>query len=91
VAWEDPVDSKNQQRAECPECGATVLLKSPPRMGQRVTCHECDEELEVVGLNPMELDYAPGESDDDWDDDDWPPDEDDDADSESWWAGWALL
>lgn len=41
----------------CPECDARVRLKSP-RVGQKVTCHNCDTELEIVDTSPLELDWA---------------------------------
>jgi lysine biosynthesis protein LysW len=42
--------------AFCPECEHRLKLGTRPRMGQRVTCPECEVKLEVVSLNPLELD-----------------------------------
>ena len=58
--------------SECPSCGAMVNVESNPRMGQRVVCKECDTELEVVWLEPIELDWLY----DDDEDDDYGEDED---------------
>ena len=58
--------------SECPSCGAMVNVGSNPRMGQRVVCKECDTELEVVWLEPIELDWLY----DDDEDDDYGEDED---------------
>jgi len=51
--------------AECPSCQSEVKFGSKPFKGQRVRCHRCDEELDVVSLNPITLDWG---SDDDSDD-----------------------
>ena len=49
----------------CPECGSTVELKKRPHIGDLVYCPECDEDYEVVRLNPViELDWP-------WDEDEW--------------------
>ena len=61
-------------RAECPECGEPVELRDSTQVGDRVICIECNTELEVLGLYPLELDYA---LDDEWDDD-WDEAEDQD-------------
>ena len=61
-------------------------------MGQRLRCPSCDTEIEVIDVNPVELDWAyededdfyddwEDESDEDWDDDDW---DDDDWDDDDW-------
>lgn len=62
--------------AVCPSCGETIKLVENARIGQRVTCHFCGEALEVVDVNPVELDWAYYE-DEDWDDDDYEDDWDD--------------
>jgi alpha-aminoadipate/glutamate carrier protein LysW len=51
-------------QAECPECAGQVTLESPER-GEIVECAECGTELEVVGLEPMQLSPAP-EEEEDW-------------------------
>lgn len=62
--------------AECPECGSDIRLRKAPFIGQLVDCRECDVELVVVGLSPVELDLAV-----DWDDEDDYEDWDDEDDS----------
>jgi alpha-aminoadipate carrier protein LysW len=47
----------NMQKAKCPMCGADVKVGTKPTMGQLVTCHNCAAELEVVWLEPVELDW----------------------------------
>ena len=45
------------QKAECPACGSKVNLSGRPKMGQHVKCPACNTELEVVWLDPVELDW----------------------------------
>ena len=53
--------------ATCPECGSPVRLGKNVKLGTLVTCPECDWLLEVISLNPLELDYALGDDDgEDW-------------------------
>ncbi len=44
-------------RASCPECGFLLELNEPVE-GQRLTCSRCRARLEVVSLEPPELDWA---------------------------------
>ncbi len=67
--------------AVCPSCGETIKLTGQPRIGQKITCRYCDESLEVIDVNPIELDWAYYEDEDDWEDDDDFEDYDDD---DSW-------
>jgi len=43
--------------AECPQCGNEVNVGPHPRIGKRVECKECGAELEVVWLDPLEIDW----------------------------------
>lgn len=43
--------------ATCPSCSATVSVKGTPKIGVHVTCKSCDTELEIVWLDPLELDW----------------------------------
>lgn len=57
--------------AACPECEAEIHVDEDVDKGELIHCDECDTNLEVVGLDPIELDLAPDdEGDDDFDDDD---------------------
>jgi len=47
----------NMQSAECPQCGNEVSIGTQPKLGKMVTCKECGAELEVVWLDPLELDW----------------------------------
>ena len=49
----------------CPECDAEVPLPQGAMENELISCPECGTELEIVSLNPLELDYAP-EVEEDW-------------------------
>ena len=53
----------------CPECDADVHVDTDADKGDSVACDECGTELEVVGLDPVELDIAEEDLDEDKDDD----------------------
>lgn len=56
--------------AACPDCDWEVYLGPRPREGQRVSCPNCRAALEVIDLDPPELDWAFDGVDPDWDPDD---------------------
>ena len=61
----------NKNVGACPECDADITFKKTPTLGQKAVCPECRDELIVVGLNPIELDWDYDDEDyDDYDDDD---------------------
>jgi alpha-aminoadipate/glutamate carrier protein LysW len=51
-------------KAECPECGAEITFKSAPILHELVRCADCGAELEVVNLQPINLELAPTEEED---------------------------
>ena len=53
--------------ARCPDCDVEITHRKKLRLGQLIECQECGAELEVISLDPFELDYYLG--DDDWDED----------------------
>lgn len=64
--------------AICPSCGDDIKLPSHLKIGQKVTCPSCDADLEVIDLNPVELDWAYDEED--WDEEweeEWEEEEED--------------
>jgi alpha-aminoadipate carrier protein LysW len=59
----------------CPECDERIVFNpTKPKFGQRLSCPNCSAELEVISLDPLELDWA---YDWEWDDEDEDEDEDD--------------
>ncbi len=56
----------------CPDCDGTIVLNPHPTLGQKLTCPHCDAELEVISVDPLELDWAyDWEWDEDEDEEDW--------------------
>lgn len=49
----------------CPECGALVNVDDDVVEGEILECEECGAELEVISVNPLELELAP-EEEEDW-------------------------
>jgi lysine biosynthesis protein LysW len=62
-------------KAYCPNCDAAVV-KDNPRIGTTITCRECGTDLEIISLNPFEVDF-PLDYDEDFDDD-WEDEEEED-------------
>jgi lysine biosynthesis protein LysW len=52
----------------CPSCGADIRVKKP-REGSKITCPDCDAELEVISTDPFEVDF-PLDEDGKWEDED---------------------
>ncbi len=40
----------------CPECSEDVYVDADSEQGDVVSCDECGTDLEIVGLDPIELD-----------------------------------
>jgi alpha-aminoadipate carrier protein LysW len=58
--------------AYCPDCEEKIVINPSPVVGKRLTCPHCGTDVEVVGTDPLKLDWADEESDGDWEDDeDW--------------------
>jgi alpha-aminoadipate carrier protein LysW len=54
--------------AFCPDCDKEITFNPHPRLGQKLTCPQCDVELEVISVDPPELDWAYDWSEEDWED-----------------------
>lgn len=44
--------------ARCAECDSRIFFPKMPDLGHIVTCRECGTRLEVIYLDPIELDWA---------------------------------
>jgi alpha-aminoadipate carrier protein LysW len=55
----------------CPECDADVHVDTDVDKGETVSCEECGTDLEVVGLDPVELDIVEEEDLDDDEEDEY--------------------
>jgi alpha-aminoadipate/glutamate carrier protein LysW len=53
----------------CPECDEEVYVDAESEQGDIVSCDECGTELEIVGLDPIELDIYEDSGYDEGDDD----------------------
>ncbi|MBE2202686.1 MAG: hypothetical protein IAE79_29005 [Anaerolinea sp.] len=77
------VQPTTKKQAKCPACGATLTFTTALKFEQIIECTSCDARLEIISLDPLELDWA--FEDDDYDhseDDDYDYDEDDEDDYE---------
>jgi alpha-aminoadipate carrier protein LysW len=54
----------------CPECEADVHVDTDADKGDVVSCEECATDLEIVGLDPVELDIVEGDEEEDEDEED---------------------
>lgn len=48
----------------CPECSEEVYVDAESEQGDSVVCDECGSSLEIVGLDPVELDLMVDQDDD---------------------------
>lgn len=53
-------------RGTCPECDGEVQVDDDVDKGDVVECPDCGASLEIVGLDPIELDVAVEEEEEDW-------------------------
>ncbi len=51
--------------AECVECGEEIEAHKDVERGEILDCSTCGTELEVIEIDPIELDEAP-ELEEDW-------------------------
>jgi len=57
------IDASRQARTPtaivtCPDCGEKIILKGIIHVGLGVPCPNCEAELEVVQMMPVELDWV---------------------------------
>lgn len=55
--------------AVCPECEAEIHVDEDLDKGDTIRCIECEAKLEVVGLDPIELDLVVDDAEDEFEDD----------------------
>lgn len=72
--------------ARCPECNTRLTLPEGVSQWSHIYCETCGTKLEILSLNPLELETVYDDDDDDDilydlddddDDDDWDDDDDD--------------
>lgn len=54
-----------KQPVTCPECHAEVAVSVEIQKGEVITCPDCGVDLEVTGIDPLEVKKAP-ETQEDW-------------------------
>jgi lysine biosynthesis protein LysW len=47
----------------CADCGGKILLGNSGDLGLKLVCLHCDADLEVISIDPLEVDWA---CDSDW-------------------------
>lgn len=50
--------------AVCPECEAEIILEAGTEVGEISVCPECGVDLEVIALDPPQVELAPMEAED---------------------------
>jgi alpha-aminoadipate carrier protein LysW len=55
----------------CPDCDEELILNPTAKVGQKLTCPHCDADLEVIGVDPIELDWVYDWAEDEDEDEDW--------------------
>ncbi|MCB9449799.1 MAG: lysine biosynthesis protein LysW [Anaerolineaceae bacterium] len=55
----------SNQTIECLECAAEITLPANVMPNEIIACPDCGVELEVISLQPLEVDLAP-EVEEDW-------------------------
>ena len=45
------------KRTFCLDCERQIELGQDPQIGQRIKCPHCEVELEIINLEPLELDW----------------------------------
>ena len=48
----------------CPECEAEITLESGTEVSEILVCPDCGVDLEVMSLDPAQVDLAPMEEED---------------------------
>lgn len=48
----------------CPECDAEITLETGTEVGEIIVCSDCGVDLEVISLDPAEVQTAPMEQED---------------------------
>lgn len=55
---------------DCPNCEADVIITESDESGDTIECEGCNTDLEIVSLNPPELEVIEEDTYDDEDDED---------------------
>jgi lysine biosynthesis protein LysW len=50
--------SQKMARVYCPDCDGRIVLGAQAEVGIKLVCPHCDAELEVISVDPPEVDWA---------------------------------
>jgi alpha-aminoadipate/glutamate carrier protein LysW len=70
VIYSHALEVEEVPTGTCPECEADVHVDTDADKGETVDCEECGMHLEIVGLDPVELDVVEEEDYDEDEDED---------------------
>ncbi len=59
------MNSTIPQTTLCPECDADVRIPADAVQNELLACPDCGAELEIISLEPLQLELAP-ETEEDW-------------------------
>ena len=59
------METTDTRSTSCPECEAAVPIAADALEGEILPCPECGAELELTGLDPLQVELAP-EVEEDW-------------------------
>ncbi len=51
-------------KSNCPECDAEIEMDDSTELGEILVCADCGVDLEVMSLEPFQLELAPMEQED---------------------------
>jgi alpha-aminoadipate/glutamate carrier protein LysW len=51
-------------KVSCPECAAEIALAENTEIGEIIVCPDCGVDLEVIALEPAQVQLAPREEED---------------------------
>ena len=50
--------SRKRGMGKCPSCGEYIFVGDRPRIHQLITCRSCEDQLEIIRLDPIILDWS---------------------------------
>ena len=65
-----PARRQTIQIAACPTCSHDIKLSGRPVIGAEITCPACGDQLQIVEIEPVQLDWL-FDFDSEYDDDNW--------------------
>jgi len=60
---------ENMKKLDCPACGGKIRIYYDHELGDEVYCDDCEKGYQLIGLDPIRLDWVEQYNDDCADDD----------------------